>query len=288
MKVLLINTPRSPYNGILQFAPEEAKPFIHKKLIGPPLGLITLAAAITEHEVIVFDTKAEYDLNPETPPLSLLVEDLLDKHKPDIVGTTVITSELYYGIEILQTVKKTNPDITTIIGGQYVTVRIEDCYDQAIDIAIQGHAGQKLRDIAIAKEKLKGFEHIPGIFINNGQAFQKTPGIEEFWNITAKDFLMPNRALIEKWREAYRVPNAPSPTTYLFTSLGCPFKCTFCSIWKENCGMYYKRDVESIIEELKAIDYDIVRFADANTIVDVGFIDSLFDRIEEEEIKKSI
>ncbi|MBS4012783.1 MAG: cobalamin-dependent protein [Bacteroidetes bacterium] len=286
MKILLINTPRSPFNGILQYAPEEAKPFIHKKLIGPPLGLLTLAAAVKDYEVIVFDTKAEYDLFPDTPELKKLVEKLIIEHQPDIVGTTVITSELYYGKEILQTVKSINPNITTIIGGQYVNIRLEECYDKDIDIAIQGHGGQKLREISLAKEKGMSLKNIPGIHINNGVGFEKTQGVEKAWDAAGENFIMPDRKLLERWRQAYRVQSAPSPTTYLYTSLGCPFKCTFCSIWKENCGAYYKRNIHSIIEELISIDYDIVRFADANTIVDISFIDELFSQIEKHGIKK--
>ena len=63
MKILLINTPRSPENRILQFAPEAARPFIHRKLIGPPLGLLTVAAAVNDHDVLLFDTKGEFDLS---------------------------------------------------------------------------------------------------------------------------------------------------------------------------------------------------------------------------------
>jgi radical SAM superfamily enzyme YgiQ (UPF0313 family) len=47
-----------------------------------------------------------------------------------------------------------------------------------------------------------------------------------------------------------------------------------------------QRRVESVIEELKLIDYKIVRFSDANTIVNIDFIDRLFDRILEEGIRK--
>jgi len=93
MKILLINPPRSPENKILESAPEEAKYFIHKKLIGPPLGLLTIAEAVKDFNVTVFDTKGEYDLEPDAPPLSVMVHKLLEEHKPDIVGTTLITSE---------------------------------------------------------------------------------------------------------------------------------------------------------------------------------------------------
>jgi hypothetical protein len=73
MKILLINPPRSPHNKILEYAPPEAKPFIHKKLIGPPLGLLTVAAALDDHDVDLLEIKAEYDLNPAAPPLEELV-----------------------------------------------------------------------------------------------------------------------------------------------------------------------------------------------------------------------
>ncbi len=286
MQILLINTPRSPYNSILQYAPEDAKPYIHKKLIGPPLGLITLASAVKEHDVVVFDTKGEYDLNPETPELPELVKNLMLEHKPDIVGTTVITSELYYGIEILEMAKIVDSKVTTIIGGQYVNVRLQDCYHPAIDIAVQGHGGKKLLNIANAIEHGKKFESIPGIHINDGKSFKKTKLPEDPWDAAGENFVMPDRSLLERWRKTYRVKNAPSPTTYLFSSIGCPYQCTFCSIWIENNGKFFQRNLESIITELKTIDYDIVRFADANTIIDIDFIDRLFTRIEEEHIKK--
>jgi radical SAM superfamily enzyme YgiQ (UPF0313 family) len=50
-----------------------------------------------------------------------------------------------------------------------------------------------------------------------------------------------------------------------------------------------QRDVESIVRELKGLDDDIevVRFADANTLVDTGFAERLFDRIESEGVRKS-
>jgi hypothetical protein len=69
MKILLINPPRSPENSILKNAPLEAKKFIHKKLIGPPLGLMTVAGAVKDFDVTLFDMKGEYDLDENTPQL---------------------------------------------------------------------------------------------------------------------------------------------------------------------------------------------------------------------------
>jgi len=286
MKILLINPPRSPQNQILESAPEEAKPFIHRKLIGPPLGLLTIAAAIKDHDVRVFDMKGEYDLDPATPPLQDLTQQLLREHDPDIVGITVITSEFNFSIEIFRTVKQYDPSILTVAGGLHTTLCTEDFTDRAIDIVCPGQAGDTFRKVVEAREKAFPFQKIPGIFVNSPDGLTRTPGHTPSWDAAGKDFLLPDRSLLNRWRSTYRVGKNIETSTYLFTSQGCPYECTFCSIWCEFKQKFYQRDLESIITELKLIDYSIVRFADANTIVNVDFINRLFDRIQEEGIEK--
>ena len=79
MKILLVNPPRSSENKILEYASEQARHFIHKKLIGPPLGLITIAAAIPDFDVELIDLKGEYDLHPDAPPLPELIRRYLQE-----------------------------------------------------------------------------------------------------------------------------------------------------------------------------------------------------------------
>jgi hopanoid C-3 methylase len=286
MKILLINPPRSPENMILESAPAEAKRFIHKKLIGPPLGLLTIAEAVRDHDVTVFDMKGEYDLIPDAPEPARMVMDLLEKINPDVVGTTVITSELYYGLDILRTAKRFNPNIITVAGGLHTTLCPQDFDDSAVDVVCPGQSAFTFRKVIRALEQKKPLDSIKGIFLRKNGKYIKTGPPPVYFDAADKHFVMPDRGHLERWRSTYAVGNNPEPATYLFTSLGCPYRCTFCSIWKEHNRVYYQRRVESIIEELKLIDYKIVRFADANTIVNLNFINRLFDRIVEERIDK--
>jgi hopanoid C-3 methylase len=288
MKILLINPPRSPENNILKFAPEEAKRFIHKKLIGPPLGLLTIASAVKGHDVSVFDTKGEYDLVPETPELKILVRALVEKYRPDIVGLTVITSEFNFCMDICRTVKEVNPEILTVAGGLHATLCPQDFTDPSFDIIIPGQCPHIFRDLVRVKEQGGSFLSVPGILINTTDGLNKTNGKPAPWDAVDADYLMPDRGHLKRWIETYKVGNSPYPSTYVFTSLGCPYKCTFCSIWTQFRGKYYQRTVESLITELKSIDeYPVVRFADANTVVDEKFMLHLFKRIEEEGIHKT-
>jgi radical SAM superfamily enzyme YgiQ (UPF0313 family) len=271
---------------ILQSAPEEAKRFIHKKLIGPPLGLLTIAASVKDYNVTLFDIKGEYDLLNEAPSLERMVMDLLKRENPDIVGITIITSEFDASMEIFQVVKNFNPNILNVAGGLHTTLCPGDFTHPAVDVICPGQSANAFREVVVAREKNIPLDSVKGIILNNQGNLIPTKPIKGKWDPANENFLMPDRSLIERWRSTYRVGNAPSPTTYLFTSLGCPYRCTFCSIWKEHHGKYFQRSIESVIQELKLIDYDIVRFADANTVVNIDFINTLFDRIKEEGINK--
>ena len=288
MKILLINTPRSPENRILEFSPEAAKPFIHKRLIGPPLGLMTIAAAVKDHDVLLFDTKGEFDLTADPPGLRALVRKLVSEFKPDIVATGAITSELYFAFEIFSEVKNIDPSLITVLGGLHSTLLPYDCIHPSLDIVCPGQSPHVFRDIVRTLEQKKSLELVPGILLNDGIKLHRTPGKPHAWDVAGADYLMPDREPLKKWINTYKVGNSPDPSTYVFTSLGCPYKCTFCSIWPQFKGKYYQRSIESLISELKSIpDYPVVRFADANTVVDLEFMNLLFDRILEEGIQKT-
>jgi radical SAM superfamily enzyme YgiQ (UPF0313 family) len=287
MKILLINPPRSPQNKILEFAPADAKPFIHKKLIGPPLGLLTIAAAIKDFDVRVIDLKGENDLYPDAPALKDQVVSYLEEFNPDIVGVTFIASEFYYGIDIFRTVKIFNRNILTVAGGLHTTICPGDFTDESIDVLCPGHSAGIFRELVIAREKGKPLVSVRGIILNTASGHRRTASPDPGWDAAGKNFIMPDRNHLAPWMQTYKVGKDPSPATYIFTSLGCPYECSFCSIWPQHDRKYYVRAVDSVIDELKQLqEYETVRFADANTIVDINYIHALFDRIEEEGIKK--
>jgi len=289
MRILLINPPRSPANAIYEWAHDEAKHLVHRRLIGPPLGLLTIAAAVSsDHDVALLEMKGEYDLDPSAPPPVELLRMWLEEHKPDVVGLTFIASEHPVGMELLREVKRFDAGILTVAGGLHVQLCPHDFDDPAVDVACVAHPPQVFRALVDTYERGELLDGVGGVMVRNGEGLRRTPAPLRAWDFAGNDFIPPDRSLIERWISTYVVGKAPGPTTYLFTSLGCPHRCSFCSIWPQFDGRYHQRHVESVIEELKTLDdYEVVRFADGNTVVDLKFADRLFDRIEEEGIKKT-
>lgn len=287
MKILLVNPPRSPHNAIRANAPPEARRFIHKKLIGPPLGLLTIASSVRNHDVSLVEMKGLYDLDPAAPSPEELTRRAVREHRPDIVGVTVIASEFPAGMRILQAAKQEAPSVLTVAGGLHATLCPRDFSRAEVDVVVPGQGVPPFRDIVRAKERGTPLLRVPGIYVNEGGDLRFSGARPVAADSARDDFVMPDRSLVKPWIDTYHVGGAPWPVTYLFTSLGCPFRCSFCSIWPQYCGRYHQRRVESVVEELQSIDdYRIVRFADANTIVNRAWIERLFDRVAEEGIEK--
>ncbi|MCP4640563.1 MAG: B12-binding domain-containing radical SAM protein [bacterium] len=263
MKILLINPPRSPHNMIYEHAPEDRKRFVHAKVVGPPLGLLTLAAAVPDHDVTILDMKGEYDLNPDAPAPEELALQWLQDVNPGIVGVTFIASEHPAGMDILRAVKRARPDVVTVAGGPHATLAPEDFNDPAVDVLCEGQATASFRAIVSAMESGASLD-----------------GIGTVGNDSAPDFPSLDRGLVQRWVDTYRIGQQPGLSTYVITSLGCPSRCSFCSVWPQFRGGYFQRDAGSVVDELRTLDdYAAVRFADANTLRTPAFAEQLFDQI---------
>jgi radical SAM superfamily enzyme YgiQ (UPF0313 family) len=191
-------------------------------------------------------------------------------------------------LKIFAEAKKYNQLIVTIAGGLHVSLCPHHFDSPLVDIACRGQSAKSF--VAILDVLVNGgtLDSIPNILVRRGCSFAPTSADYIQCNAAGSEFIMPDRDAVKPWRSTYMVGNGDGPVTYIFTSLGCPFKCTFCSIWPQFDGKFYQREIESIISELKTLEhYPVVRFADANTIVNVQFIEKLFDRITEEGIKKT-
>lgn len=217
-----------------------------------------------------------------------MVLDFLKKCKPDIVGVTFIASEFDLGMDVFRTAKEFDPQILTVAGGLHATLCPQDFNNPLVDIVCQGPATESFRQIVINCEQGKAFNAIDSILVRVGDQLTPSTASQRDYEPAGRDFIYPDRSLLERWKSTYIVGKAPGPSTYVYTSLGCPYKCSFCSIWPQYNSHFHQREVESIIHELHSLDgYDVVRFSDANTLVNLDFVNHLFDRIKEENIRKT-
>ena len=261
MKILLIEPAKAPITlGGEDFT------------IYEPLALEYVAAGVAaDHDVKILDLRLEDNLS-----------GVLQGFSPDIVGITAYTAHVNTVRGLFDTVKAWNPDVLTVVGGHHATIVPEDFATPSIDLIVMGEGVFAFRDIVERFERAQGFDGVPGVAFQRNGKFVKV----DYSPATDLDaFPFPARDLTAKYRQHYYA-EWMKPLASIRTSKGCPFRCSFCALWKIAGGKYLRRDPEKIVEELARIDEEYVFFADDESLVDVKRMKTLARLIKEAGLRK--
>jgi magnesium-protoporphyrin IX monomethyl ester (oxidative) cyclase len=167
--------------------------------------------------------------------------------------------------DILAVVKSGDRDIVTMVGGNHPTFLARECLEEDrhrnLDFIVLGEGEESTNHLLRCITKGEGIEEVDGLAYRDGAGDvviqEKTKQIEDLDGIAfpARD-LMPIDAY-ERINIPHHVLSRVGKNTSLFTSRGCPARCTFCSstVFWAHGKRYRTRSVENIIAEIEeAID----------------------------------
>lgn len=218
MKILLINPPR--FNELIG-----KNPAIVEKHRGfnPPLGVLSLAGYLethTDHEVEIIDAQ----------PPGWTYEELgqeIAKYSFEVCGITAMTFTLIDVMLTCKAVRKVNPSAKIVLGGPHVHLFPDETIAlPEVDFLMQGEgeiAFAELLDKLHSPElwwSVKGlvYRDEAGAVVNNGIA-PSTADLDTL-GFPARHKLDVNMYTSLLGRD--------DVITTMFTSRGCPFRCTFC------------------------------------------------------------
>ncbi len=261
MKILLIEPAKSPRT----IGGEDV--FLYE-----PLALEYLAAGVSrDHDVRILDLRLEKNL-----------QEVFERFGPDVVGITSYTVHVNTVRALFAQIKSWNPDVLTVVGGHHATVMPEDFASPHIDLIVMGEGVFTFKEIVERFERGKEFDGIQGVArATNGRLVQTD------WSpmVDLDGFPFPDRTLTAKYRSSY-FSEWMKPLASLRTSKGCPYRCTFCALWKLAGGRYLKRKPEKVVEELAGLGEEFVFFADDESLVDAPRMKELATLIRAAGIKK--
>ena len=240
MKILLINPPR--FNEIIGNNPSIIE---EERGYNPPLGLLYIASYIqkhTEHEISIIDSQVErLDYNS----LKLKIES----EKPDLVGITAMTMTLVDVIKTTGIVKQVDDTIKIVLGGPHVNLFPNETIKiGSVDYLVLGEGEEVFNDLVAAIDSNSEMEKISGIvFKNNGHVVSTGPR-SHIKNLD--DLPFPARHLVpyEKYNSLLFKGRV---VTTIFTSRGCPFRCSFCD--RPHLGKVFRsRSAQNVVDEMEA------------------------------------
>jgi radical SAM superfamily enzyme YgiQ (UPF0313 family) len=241
--------------------------------LNEPLALEYVGAGVRDrHHVAMVDMRFDRDL-----------DGWLDRERPDVVAITGYTIDAPAMHDILARVKRWRPETITVVGGHHATVIPEDFLDGTTDYIVLGEGVHTFAELIEAIDSGGDVTAIPGLAIPRGDHVART-GPRAYTDLDALPF--PHRELNRPWRDRYFSAYL-KPLASLRTSIGCPSRCNFCSLWRMTEGRYLRRTPEAIVEELTELDYaKYIFFVDDESLADARRMEHLAELILERGIRK--
>jgi anaerobic magnesium-protoporphyrin IX monomethyl ester cyclase len=223
MRVAFVYPPGQEVNA-RYYVPKLTKTMSKQGVVLPPLSLAYLAATLRGHghEVTVLDANV-LDLTEDQ------IARELKSFAPQALCFNLLTVTLHNNLFWIEKLKQ-HFDVPVIVGGPHLDLYYEETLTfPFIDYVVRGEGWVTLPELIGALETGKDPGDVPGMQIrkNGGTIFT---GIRDgFTNLDSLP--MPAREFlpVAKYRT---VISSRRPVTSMLSSLGCPFRCRYCTVDK--------------------------------------------------------
>jgi len=230
--------------------------------IAEPLALEYLAATVKEHghEARILDLR----LHPQD------LERVVQEFRPDLVGVTAYSMHVRRAIGICNEVKQLLPACRTVVGGHHATFLPHDFFEDSIDWIVSGEGCGVLGALLTSMALDMPIAPHPGLWMRGPDGTFLEPDTPLASSNEQLDALpRPDRTLVPEDRSRYFI-DWMRPVALLRSTLGCPYRCTFCSIWKVMGGRYLSRDIDAVVAELAEIREEWVFLIDDEAFINRG------------------
>jgi len=200
---------------------------------------------------------SNYDVNlfvicPDTP-LETTLGNYIRTKQPKLFCFTAISSQFHLIEKIARFVKKTDPDIFTVLGGCHASLAPDDVIQSPyLDAICIGEGEVAIKELASQieekKEKITGISNLWIKDKNTGLVEKNNliPFYQELENLPYID-----RTLWDSWIEN------PQDEVSILVGRGCPYKCTYCAnhaLSRLTNGKYVRyRTSDDVIGEIEYV-----------------------------------
>lgn len=252
-----------------------------------PISLIYAAAELVKNgiDVEVFDNR----LHPRD------WRDHLRRRLSDetmLVGISVMSGKpIENAIEIGRFVKSVDPGVRVAWGGPHSTFSPETAMQEpSVDFSIAGYGSVPLFELVSAL--LAGaadLSHVRGLSFRRGEEVVRIPEVKAFEKLSHRE--IPYH-LISDYRP-YGNLDQGSIVFSMFSVLGCPYKCTFCSSPAQYKGtpgkIWVPLEVNEVVDHIAFVveryGADFIYFIDDDSFVNLAHVEGIIDEVRRRGIK---
>lgn len=246
--------------------------------IEPPIwaGIIAAVARDQGFSVKIFDAEAE-NWSPEYTAEKIAEENpvLIDIEVLGANPSASSTPKMTAAGEVARAVKRKTPHLKLIFSGLHPSALPEQTLqEEAADFVCQGEGFFTIPLLLHALKKNKSYSKVPGLWFRENERINSGPPATlvnpDQLPMTAWDLLPMYKYRAHNWH-CFDHVDERQPYAVVYTSLGCPFNCSYCNIhamYDGKAGIRF-RSPEKVVEE---IDYLVKNYKVKN----IKFLDELF------------
>ena len=238
--------------------------FYNKKALG--VRYLERSLVKSGYDVYVLFLKGFNSVKPDpvTTDDILLLEKLVTRLKPGLIGLSVMSSLYLESVVSVNSFLRKAFDVPIVWGGVYASMFSEECLKHA-DFVLQGECEEAVVDLAAAVLRGEDYRSIKNLAYK--EPLRDTAGktvinglrplCEDLDKLGYPISGLKNKFFIEGGRIGFGDPMSDSVSYELSSSRGCPFMCSYCCsinlkrMYMGN-GRYLRfRSVTSVISELE-------------------------------------
>jgi radical SAM superfamily enzyme YgiQ (UPF0313 family) len=212
-----------------------------------PLGMEYIAAALESagHRVTLADLR-----------FSRSLEHQMRATRPGLVGIAAMHAlETDDVLALAARVRALSPEVPIVIGGHTAAAYPAPFLSQDVAAVVLDDGERALPRLCEALECRRPLTTVPGLALPDGQGGDiRTVG--ETGGLVLDDVPLPSRRHVTAWRRHYACL-AHRPVWLVETARGCPYRCSFCSIWQLHARTVRERSIESVCRDFASIGDEI-------------------------------
>jgi radical SAM superfamily enzyme YgiQ (UPF0313 family) len=204
-----------------------------------PLGMEYIAAALEArgHEVTLADLR-----------FSRPLEQQIRVSRPGLIGIAAMHAlETDDVVALAARVRRHAPEVPIVVGGHTAAAYPQPFLTDPIDAVIQDDGERVLPRAADALAAGRPLRGVPGLTVRDrsGETYTVPADTAPF---ELDEVPLPARHHVARWRKQYACL-AHRPAWLIETARGCPFRCSFCSIWQLHARSVRERSIESVCRD---------------------------------------